>query len=118
MKNVYFILLLLFGISVSAQNQTKRHFIIHSKFPDIDLTKYETALNQTSNLEAFRFIEKSRTIFFTDKLAWVELLSANELLEKYNKPIHLQNISINSKHHNIEFAISLDGKSVKAQSTN
>lgn len=118
MKNIYFILLLLFTLTLSAQNEPKRHFIIHSKFPNTDLTKYENALNQTNNLETFRFIEKRRTIFFDDKLVWVELFSATELFEKYKKLIHPHNISINSKYINVDFSISLDGKSIKPQLTN
>ncbi len=112
-------LLFLFGFILSinflhSQTSAKKHFIIHRIDNTADISKYQEAAAAWGQLDGFRFLDKRRTINFTDGKASIELYSANELLEMYGK--HISDLTIkNDNYPQITFDVTMDGKGLKPQ---
>ena len=73
-----------------AQDQVevmKKHYNIFSSNENEDLTLFEQALTNYSELDQFRFLNQRRTIKFSGTNVSIELFSANELLTDYGKVI-------------------------------
>ncbi len=85
----------------------KYHYILHN-VKDIDSKKiYTTALSKL-NLDEYRLIKKRRIIKFNTDVT-VELLSGEELFEKYQKRISPVNLK---KEIPIVFIITLNGATI------
>jgi hypothetical protein len=115
MRKILFAFACLLCISIAqAQTSSKKHFIIHRIDNTTDITKYQEAASAWGQLDAFRFMDKRRTINFTDGKASIELYSAKELLEMYGK--HISDLTITSdKYPNVAFDVTMDGKGLKPQ---
>ncbi|MCW8897681.1 MAG: hypothetical protein OQJ96_11940 [Flavobacteriales bacterium] len=87
------ICLLMFCLTFSliASAQQKQHYVLHSTNPNVDLTVYQNAIENWGKLDEFRLLDERRIISFFDEheneAVNVELLSANELKQAYNKRI-------------------------------
>lgn len=126
MKGIKLILatVILFFTSVLAAQtvsvELSKTFEIHSKSPKENLKKYYDAASQRSphdvcDFDRYRFYEKRRIIEFTGSDAYIELLSAKELNEKYGKPISPFTIREGQPYQKITFVINLDGIGLKPQ---
>ncbi len=79
------------------------HFILHYHQQGLDSASYLKAANYFDRYDAYRFYDKRRTIYFTDKMVSIELFSAKELNEKYGKRISPYTIKDESNYPQIEF---------------
>lgn len=70
---------------VSAQN-IKPHYVIKNASDKLEVQKYNNLLKKFV-FDQYRFYDKRRTIKFTNSNITVELFSAKELLEIYQKQI-------------------------------
>lgn len=115
MKKLLFILVCLLSLNfLKAQNSPKKHFIIHRIDNTADITKYQEAAAAWGQLDAYRFLDRRRTINFADGKASIELYSANELWEMYGK--HISDLTIKSENYpKISFDVTMDGKGLKPQ---
>jgi hypothetical protein len=89
---VFFALIFCFSLTSNllAQDQVvamKKHYNIFSSIENEDLTLFEQALTNYSELDQFRFLNQRRTIKFSGTNVSIELFSANELLLDYGKDI-------------------------------
>lgn len=89
---VFFALMFCFSLTSNllAQDQVevmKKHYNIFSSNENEDLTLFEQALTNYSELDQFRFLNQRRTIKFSGTNVSIELFSANELLTDYGKVI-------------------------------
>ena len=91
----------------------KYHYILHN-VADVDSKKIYIASLSKLNLDEYRLIKKRRTIKFNTG-ASVELLSGDELFEKYKKPISQFNII---KAKAIAFRINLTNGNISVVSKN
>lgn len=96
-----FLLLLTIGNKLLAQT-SKNHFVILNGGSSEETAKYYNAL-KNFDFEQYRFIDKRRTIKFTNTDAKIELFSAKELLNLFQRQIHPLNISDNIAKKEIEF---------------
>lgn len=86
-------MLLMLSFTLLAQN--KQHYILHSTNPNVDLTVYQNAIENWAKLDQFRLLDERRIIAFYDEnkneAVNIELFSATELKQLYNKqiPYHL-----------------------------
>lgn len=94
MNKILVFLALMFCFSLTsnllAQDQVevmKKHYNIFSSNENEDLTLFEQALTNYSELDQFRFLNQRRTIKFSGTNVSIELFSANELLTDYGKVI-------------------------------
>ena len=104
--------------SLVGQTQTKVkkiHFIIHTDNPNDNIAKYENAIYNYGKLDEYRFYDRRRTIRFTNTTVSIELYSAKELLNLYNKKISPLTIKDGEKYRDIEFALTADGNNIKPQ---
>jgi len=102
-------------VAQTQPNAKKTHFIIHTDNPNDDIAKYEQAIITYGKLDQYRFYNTRRKILFQNSTVWVELYSAKELLDLYGKQISPFTIKDGQKYKEIEFAFTLDGKSIKPQ---
>jgi len=112
------LLLMVNSLSLVGQTQTpvkKVHYIIHTDNPNDDIAKYENAITNYGKLDEYRFYNGRRIIRFQHSTVSIELYSAKELLDLYNKAISPFTIKDGQKYRNVEFAFTMDGKSVKPQ---
>lgn len=111
-----FLLIMLVFIGVYSFAQTKQHYVLHSTNPSIDLTVYENALENWAKLDEFRLLNERRKIPFFDEngnqSVIVELLSAIELKQRYNKRIPKFIISDKSKARVATFILNPNIQSV------
>lgn len=96
------------------QTPGKKHFVIHRIDNTTDISVYEQAANNYGQLDQFRFLDKRRTISFTDHKASIELYSAQELKEMFGKEISPLTIT-SGKYPEIAFEVTPGGKSLKPQ---
>jgi len=120
--NFYTICLTLFMSSFFVYGQSessvksKEHFIIHQNGANIDVEKLNSYLNTGFfNLDEYRFYDKRRVIQFEGTTATIELYSAKELLEIYEKPVAESTIMPGASFKEISFAIYPDTKGIKPQ---
>lgn len=91
----YLVLLMLLMLSFTLLAQNKQHYILHSTNPNVDLTVYQNAIENWAKLDQFRLLDERRIIAFYDEnkneAVNIELFSATELKQLYNKqiPYHL-----------------------------
>lgn len=91
----YLVLLMLLMLNFTLLAQNKQHYILHSTNPNIDLTIYQNAIENWGKLDQFRLLDERRIIAFYDEnkneAVNIELFSATELKQLYNKqiPYHL-----------------------------
>ena len=110
--------LLIFCLTFSLVSfaQQKQHYVLHSTNPNVDLTVYENALENWAKLDEFRLLNERRKIPFFDEngnqSVTVELLSAKELKQMYNKRISKFIISDKSKARITAFILNPDIQSV------
>ena len=89
--------LLIFCLTFSLVSlaQQKQHYILHPTNPNVDLTVYQNAIENWGKLDQFRLLDERRIIAFYDEnkneAVNIELFSATELKQLYNKqiPYHL-----------------------------
>jgi hypothetical protein len=94
---------------VIAQDQTvvmKKHYELLSSVENEDLTLYQQALSNYSELDQFRFLNNRRTIKFSGSNVSIELYSANELLTDYGKQVAPLTIMPNTFYKPVEFMIT------------
>lgn len=92
----------------TAETIEKSSFIISSLNENITSTQlnvYKTAVYNYTNLDELRFLDQRRTILFEKNEISIELLSANELLEKYGKEIPVNTIVNGSKYLPVQFQL-------------
>jgi len=82
------------------QISEKSSFVVYSK-----LNLYKSAVNDFSNLDELRFLDERRIILFEKDGVSVELLSANELSNKYGKEIPENTILPGSKYLPVRFQL-------------
>lgn len=80
----------------------KPHFVIHNPGNVADNAKYEYALKEF-DFDSYRFYSKRRILKFTNTDVTIELYSAKELLEMYQKPISPFTIMDDTPKKEIEF---------------
>ena len=99
-----FLTILLFAAFTKSGNaQTaKPHFIIHNPGNTDDNPNYEYALKDF-DFDSYRFYDKRRIIKFTNTDVTIELYSAKELLDIYQKPISPFTLMDNKPKKEIEF---------------
>ncbi len=95
------ILLTAFSKPVAAQN-AKPHFIVHNPGNTEEIPNYEYALKEF-DFDQYRFYDKRRIIKFANSEATIELYSAKELLDLYQKPISPFTLMDNKPKKEIEF---------------
>ena len=93
----------------------KTHYIIHPDNPNDNIAKYENAIRNYGKLDEYRFYDRRRTIRFTNTTVSIELYSAKELLNLYNKKISPLTIMDGQKYRDVEFALTLEGDNIKPQ---
>jgi hypothetical protein len=98
-----------------AQTPGKKHFVIHRIDNTVDITPYQQAASNYGQLDQFRFLDKRRTIYFTDNRATIELYSAQELYEMFGKEISPLTITT-GKYPEVAFEVT-PNKSLKPQLT-
>jgi hypothetical protein len=108
---LFFLLLLSFSNRAISQT-SKQHFIIQNAGSPEETIKYTNALKDF-DFEQYRFYSKRRIIKFSNTNAVIELLSAKELLDLYQRPIHPFNIMNNTPSKEIEFYYFSDSGKVK-----
>ncbi len=96
-------IVLIISFSRSGHAQTaKPHFVIHNPGNVADNPKYENALKEF-DFDSYRFYTKRRHIKFTNTDVTIELYSAKELLEMYQKPISPFTLMDDTPKKEIEF---------------
>jgi hypothetical protein len=113
-KPVLLVLFFMCAALIKIHAQEKKHFkiIIH------DITAKEEKYEKASSnflLDEFRYYDKRRVVDFTDGKASIEIYSAKELLEAYEKEIAPGTIFDPTKARQITFDITLDGNTLKPQ---
>jgi hypothetical protein len=84
----------------------KKHYNIFSSNENEDLTLFEQALTNYSELDQFRFLNQRRTIKFSGTNVSIELFSANELLTDYGKVIAPLTIMPGTFYKPVDFMIT------------
>ena len=99
------ILFLLFSITktISAQSG-KAHYVINNPDNVVQTSIYETAFKDF-DFASYRFYDKRRVIKFVNSTTTIELYSAKELLELYQKPINPSTIMDNTPKKDIAFVL-------------
>ena len=108
---LFFVLLVKFNFS---QNSGKTHFIIHPIDKSIEISLYERAASNWTQLDKYRLMDKRRVIYFSDMKASIELYSAQELLDTYGKQISPFTIKTET-YPDLTFDVSKDGSALKPQ---
>ena len=108
---VFFALMFCFSLTSNllAQDQVevmKKHYNIFSSNENEDLTLFEQALTNYSELDQFRFLNQRRTIKFSGTNVSIELFSANELLADYGKVIAPLTIMPGTFYKPVDFMIT------------
>ena len=108
---VFFALIFCFSLTsnILAQDQVvamKKHYNIFSSNENEDLTLFEQALTNYSELDQFRFLNQRRTIKFSGTNVSIELFSANELLTDYGKVIAPLTIMPGTFYKPVDFMIT------------
>lgn len=85
----------------------KSSFVVYSNenLTATQLNLYKSAVNDFSNLDELRFLDQRRIILFEKDGVSVELLSANELSNKYGKEIPENTIMPGSKYLPVRFQL-------------
>jgi hypothetical protein len=100
---VAFVFLLMITINNKLFSQNaKPHYIIQNGGSPEETLKYSNALKDF-DFEQYRFYNKRRIIKFTNSNATIELFSAKELLDLYQRPVHPFNIMNDIPTNDIEF---------------
>ncbi|CAN5416378.1 hypothetical protein BH10BAC1_BH10BAC1_03360 [soil metagenome] len=101
-----FMLFLFFALSNSSFAQgSKPHFLVNNTGDAKETASYYDLLSNF-NLDEYRFYDKRRTIKFVNSNVTVELYSAKELLEIYQKPISPFTIMDNIAKKDISFYLN------------
>jgi hypothetical protein len=87
----------------------KRHFTLSKLDSNVSLSAYEIALNEFGKLDQYRYLDKRRTILFSDKKVSVQLYSAKELFSLYQKRISPFTIKDETKATSIYLELCSDG---------
>ncbi|MBM3429361.1 MAG: hypothetical protein FJX99_00070 [Bacteroidetes bacterium] len=89
------------------QISEKSSFVVYSNenITATQLNLYKSAVNDFSNLDELRFLDERRIILFEKDGVSVELLSANELSNKYGKEIPENTILPGSKYLPVRFQL-------------
>ncbi|MFM7684007.1 MAG: hypothetical protein ACKO7P_14890 [Bacteroidota bacterium] len=89
------------------QTSEKSSFVVYSNenLTATQLNLYKSAVNDFSNLDELRFLDQRRIILFEKDGVSVELLSANELSNKYGKEIPENTIMPGSKYLPVRFQL-------------
>ncbi len=108
---VFFALIFCFSLTSNllAQDQVavmKKHYNIFSSNENEDLTLFEQALTNYSELDQFRFLNQRRTIKFSGTNVSIELFSAIELLADYRKVIAPLTIMPGTFYKPVDFMIT------------
>jgi hypothetical protein len=108
---VFFALIFCFSLTSNllAQDQVaamKKHYNIFSSNENEDLTLFEQALTNYSELDQFRFFNQRRTIKFSGTNVSIELFSANELLTDYGKEVAPLTIMPGTFYKPVDFMIT------------
>ena len=110
MKNAFskitYFLLFIFFFTGFVQAQKKDHFILVSNGTNPDLKIYEDAVRNYSDLDKYRFYDKRRRVIIQNSGLTLELFSALELKEKFNKPVSPLTIMPGSEYQGVEFYLS------------
>ncbi len=117
-RNIIYLLLFLSATTLFSQTTNERKkisFIIHCTNPATSIQKYEDAANNYGKLDQFRFYDKRRTINFKKSDVSIELYSAKELLDTYQKAISPFTIKDRQKYKEVWFVFTEDEKSLTAQ---
>lgn len=95
--------------NASAQEQqviVKKHYNLYSSDVNDDLTLFDQAIKNYSDLDQFRFLNDRRTIKFSGTNVSIELFSANELFAQSGKLIAPLTILPGSMYRPVEFMIT------------
>ena len=108
---VFFALIFCLSLTsnILAQDQVvamKKHYNIFSTIENEDLTLFEQALTNYSELDQFRFLNQRRTIKFSGTNVSIELFSANELLTDYGKEVAPLTIMPGTFYKPVDFMIT------------
>jgi hypothetical protein len=108
---VFFALIFCFSLTSNLLSQDqvkvmKKHYNIFSSNENEDLTLFEQALTNYSELDQFRFLNQRRTIKFSGTNVSIELFSANELLTDYGKVIAPLTIMPGTFYKPVDFMIT------------
>lgn len=106
-------LFLFFTNDITAQTTNsvttaKKSYTISSAnelFSEANFSLYHTAIQNFSSLDEFRFLNERRIIEFEKDLITLELLSANELAEKYGKEVPATTIIPGSNYLPVKFQL-------------
>jgi hypothetical protein len=107
MKNINylkigFVFLLFFSLNNSFAQSAKPHFVIKNVDAPEETIKYYSAFKDF-DFEQYRFYGKRRIIKFSNSNAILELFSAQELADLYQREVHPLNIMNDSPIKEIEF---------------
>lgn len=104
------LILLLFAVSsYSAQSQEKQkkiHFTVVNASTQVEKTQIEKAAFRYYQFSELRFLQQKRSINIQNSTAKIILYSANDLWEKYGKPISPLTIDSSIEHPEIEFSLT------------
>jgi hypothetical protein len=109
----FFILFILSCSQIGLAQITKPHFEIKNAKDQKESTAFYNAVKDV-NFEEYRFYSERRVIRFVNSPVTIELFSAKELLDMYQRPVHELNILNNKAKKEIEFQYFPQSGSAKA----